>query len=216
MQAAAKGTTSLRSSSAVPCHATRPAASSTTSSTTRSHSPTSWLMTTAAAPASARRRTTACSWSRPSASRPFVGSSSTYAPGRMATTPASATRRRCPPERAKGERPQSTSSTPRLRRASRARASASSVVAPRLRGPKATSSSTVSQNSWFSARCWQRPTMPGRTGELPSRASPASVSSTPASTPASVDLPEPDRPATSSTRPGAAVTVTPSSAAAPS
>jgi len=68
---------------------------------------------------------------------------STYL-GRIASTPASPTRRASPPESDQGSRsPNSSGSRPTDSSASRAAALAPAASAPRLRGPKAQSSSTL-------------------------------------------------------------------------
>ncbi|MPN42130.1 hypothetical protein SDC9_189686 [bioreactor metagenome] len=107
-----------------------------------------WLTSTIVAPV--------CLWysftwlkiiSRPSGSRPAAGSSSTSTSGRMASTPAMAARRFCPPESSNGERSSISGERPQKRAASSTRWVISSSGRPMLRGPNEMSLRTVSSNS---------------------------------------------------------------------
>ena len=99
--------------------------------------------------------------SRATGSRPATGSSSTRMRGSMASTPANATRRCCPPDSSKGLlSPTSSRSSRTLCSAAATRRSTSSADSPRLRGPNATSSRTVAANSWYSGYWNTRPTLP--------------------------------------------------------
>ena len=71
-------------------------------------------------------------------------------PGFIASTPAMATRRFCPPESSKGDFSRISSPRPTWESASRTRVFTVSSSRPRLRGPKPTSFSTVSSKSWYS------------------------------------------------------------------
>ena len=77
------------------------------------------------------------------------GSSRIRISGSMASTVATATRRRCPNDRWWGGRP-ACSSMPTAARAAFTLVSSSGPRRPRLAGPKATSSATVGMNSWSS------------------------------------------------------------------
>ncbi len=77
--------------------------------------------------------------SRPSGSSPAAGSSSTSSFGSIASTPAMATRRFCPPESSNGLRASHASSMPQNAAALRTRASISSRARPMLPGPNAMS-----------------------------------------------------------------------------
>ena len=82
-------------------------------------------------------------------SRMDDGSSRTRISGSMASTVATATRRRCPNDRWCGGR-SAWPSMPTAARAPLTRVSSSGPRRPRLAGPKATSSATVGMNSWSS------------------------------------------------------------------
>ncbi len=101
--------------------------------------------------------------SRPFGSSPAAGSSMTMTSGFMASTPAKATRRCCPPESSKGLASRTLAgSSPAQASARSTRASISSAPTPRFRGPKATSSATVAANSWCSGY-WNTTPMRPRT-----------------------------------------------------
>ena len=82
----------------------------------------------------------------PLKSSPAVGSSMTVYEGDEANTDASATRRFCPPERAKGFLSIKSEERPIASMAFRTLMLISSSENPQLRGPKDISSSTVSAN----------------------------------------------------------------------
>ena len=93
-----------------------------------------------------------CTRAAASSSRPAVGSSRINAFGSHAITPAIATSRCWPPDRSNGERSRRCSICS-SRMACMARSIASDVSNPRLEGPYATSSATVSANSCRSGCC---------------------------------------------------------------
>ena len=152
----------------------------------------------------------------------MLGSSRSSTAGRMASTPASAARRFSPPESWNGTR-SAASAIPTARSASPARARASSGVAPRFSGPKATSSSTVGLKSWSSGFWNTTPTVcgsllrcAGSAGSSPlTDASPGLPGSTPHSRRNSVVLPAPLGPTSATHSPGSTANVTPSRAVRP-
>ena len=93
-----------------------------------------------------------CTRAAASSSRPAVGSSRINAFGSHAITPAIATSRCWPPDRSNGKRSRRCSICS-SRMACMARSIASDVSNPRLEGPYATSSATVSANSCRSGCC---------------------------------------------------------------
>ena len=96
---------------------------------------------------------------QPAGSSPAMGSSRISTRGRMAITPAMATRRFWPPESSSGLRSKSSSPTPVRRAASRTRSSISPSPSFMLRGPKEMSLYTVSSKSWYSGYWKTRPTL---------------------------------------------------------
>ena len=140
----------------------------------------------------------------PFGSSPAVGSSSTSTSGRMASTPASATRRFSPSLSLCGFRSLNTSGArPTCSRASRTRFSTVSSGSPRFRGPNATSFATVSSKSCISGNWNTRPIR----RRMSARSTPRRLMSTPSTSTRprrgvsravkcckSVVLPEPDRP----------------------
>ena len=116
----------------------------------RAASSMEWVTMTTVTPLSWMPWMSVKSSSRPAGSRPAAGSSSTSVPGFIASTPAMATRRFCPPESSKGDFSRISSPRPTWESASRTRVFTVSSSRPRLRGPKPTSFSTVSSKSWYS------------------------------------------------------------------
>ena len=116
-----------------------------------------WVIMTMVMPCSWSSLHTRMSAARPRGSSIAVASSSTSVRGRMASTPASASRCFWPPDRldvSRRSKPESLTSES----ASFTRARSSSVGTPRFSGPNATSSSTVPATIWSSGFWNTRPT----------------------------------------------------------
>ena len=145
------------------------------------HSSMWWVMSTTVMPLSRQRRVTVeMTSSRPRGSSMAVGSSRTMILGRMAMTPAIATRCFCPPESRCGAWVR-YSYMPTCFKASSTRSRISALGTPRFSGAKATSSSTTLATSWLSG-FWK--TMPTR------RRISKTLSSSRLSMPSTMTLPE--------------------------
>ena len=150
------------------------------------------------------------------------GSSRIRISGSMASTVATATRRRCPNDRWWGGRA-ACSSMPTAARAAFTLVSSSGPRRPRLAGPKATSSATVGMNSWSSGS-WN--TIPTRrrislrcsaaTGRPATAILPAPGRSTPLHWSTRVVLPAPLGPSRATRSPRWTWKLTPNSAWCPS
>ena len=159
---------------------------------------------------------------RDAGSRLLDGSSSTRISGRIASTVATATRRRWPNDRWCGGR-SACSAIPTASSASRTRASRSAPVSPRFAGPNATSSATVGRNSWSSGS-WK--TIPTRrrisarfgfsTGSPPTVTDPATPVRIPLRCSTSVVLPAPFGPSSATRSPVCTVRSTPCRTGVPS
>ena len=183
--------------------------STTTRSTTGSQVATRCSTTTSVAPVVSSTRATASRTSTtPAGSRFAVGSSSSSRPGRIASTPASARRWRCPPERALVGRSSGDLETDRVE----GFAHASPGLLARNPEVLAAERDVVPDAREDDLRVRILQHEPGatahragaerrRSSSVPS-CSPSSAPSTPASARSSVDLPEPDAPSSSTRSPG--------------
>ena len=159
-----------------------------------------------------RRSRVESTWRAPTMSRLEVGSSRIKMRGAMARTAAMARRCFSPSERVFSRRPRRRSNPAAFRAASTRRATLSGGR-PRLRGPKATSSSTRRQKSWVAGFWKTIPTWPARSGRgcswvsspstttLPSIRAGEVLGMRPARARNSVLLPEPEGPVTSTNSP---------------
>ena len=170
---------------------------------------TSWVTSRTVSPSSAARRATRRRISRRAVtSRADIGSSRTSRRGLVARARASATRAACPPESSEPRRA-ARCSTPAASSSAWARSRAAPLVTWRQRGPKATLSRTLMwvkiPGAWDSRATSRRPAGTKPLGPSSSRSPrstrPPSASSRPATTPQTVDLPEPLGPMRASVRP---------------
>ena len=215
-----------KTSSGVPESATFPLSITMTRSAARASS-MKCVTWTCVQPAFCSRAMTCMTPRRPRTSRRAPGSSSTSTAGSIASAPASATRCFCPPESLVGSAfAKSCIATRESSR--RTRSPIWSAGTPRFSGPKATSSSTTVVTIWSSGFWNTSPRLrrarryaaksgwPSVMTRSPTRSTvPSSGASSPHSTDASVDLPEPFGPSTHTRSPGATERLTSLSACTP-